>query len=386
MIFPIDYIDGNQKKAVDLLRSGSILVGGVGSGKSRTALSFWLKEYSDRHLYIITTPHKRDTKDWSKEALHAFVSLEHFTVDSWNNIHKYIGVKDAFFIFDEQRLVGKGAWSKSFLKIAKGNKWIVLTATPGDTWMDYATIFIANGFFKNRTEFCNKHVVYDRVARYPKVKGYIDTMQLVLFRERITVKLNVQRKTVRHSEIMWCDYNREKYIQTVRNRWNDEKEEPYLDGSALCYGLRKIVGDSNIRPLIAYDIMRKRERLIIFYNFDYELKALKKVFGTFVAGEWNGHRHDPVPDETYDWWVYLVQYNAGAEAWECINCDTILFYSANYSYKMMEQAAGRIDRRNTPFKDLYYYCIATQGTIETKILSCLHKKRNFNEKTFVTDL
>lgn len=367
-----------------MLRSGSILVGGVGSGKSRTALSFWLKEYSNRHLYIITTPHKRDTKDWSKEASRIFVSLEHFTVDSWNNLHKYIGVRNAFFIFDEQRLVGKGAWSKSFLKIAKENKWIVLTATPGDTWMDYVTIFIANGFYKNRTDFCRQHVVYSRIARYPKVERYTDEAWLEKLRDQITIVLNVKRETVRHSEVLWCKYDREAYQEVLRTRWNRERNEPYSDGSALCYGLRKEVGMCPDRLELVRWALHKHHRLIVFYNFDYEIEALRDTFSDCSWAEWNGHKHERIP-ETWSW-IYFVQYNAGAEAWECTSCDAILFFSASYSYKIMEQAAGRIDRRNTKFKDLYYYCIATKGTIETKILSCLQKKRNFNEKTFVTNL
>lgn len=382
--FPSDYIDANQKKAVDLLRSGSILVGGVGSGKSRTALYFWLKTYGERPLYVITTPHKRDTKDWTKEALHLDASLNRFTVDSWNNIQKYIGVQDAFFIFDEQRLVGKGTWSKAFLKIARENAWIVLTATPGDTWMDYATIFIANGFFRNRTEFCREHAVYSRVARYPKIERYIGEAWLEKLRDQITVVLEVQRKTVRHSKILWCDHDKEAYREALRTRWNIEKGEPYLDGSALCYGLRRIVGRDESRLKRVEWALQKHEKIIVFYNFDYELEMLRAYFSEEITAEWNGHKHEKVPETGR--WLYFVQYNAGAEAWECTTCNTILFYSASYSYKIMEQAAGRIDRRNTEFEDLYYYCLATKEGIERVILEALARKRDFNKNVYMKNL
>lgn len=382
--FPYDYIDDNQRKAVDLLRSGSILVGGVGSGKSRTALYFWLKEYQERPLYIITTPHKRDTNDWSKEAFHMDISAGQFVVDSWNNIRKYIGVRDAFFIFDEQRLVGKGAWTKSFLKIAKNNKWIVLTATPGDVWMDYATIFVANGYFKNRTDFCRKHVVYSRVARYPKIERYTDVKWLEELRDNVTVVLESQKKTVRHSDILWCDCDMGSYREMVRTRWNPEKEEPFLDGGALCYGLRKLVGRDRSRLEKVRWTLKKHGKVIVFYNFDYELEMLREEFKGVVTREWNGHKHEKVP--TAERWLYFVQYFAGAEAWECTTCNAMIFFSANYSYKIMEQAAGRIDRRNTPFENLYYYCLASRTSIEKGILIALSQKRSFNEKTFVTKL
>lgn len=379
-------LDDSQKKAVDLLRSGSILVGGVGSGKSRTGLYFWLSHYGNRGLYIITTPHKRDTNDWSKEAYHLGVASSRFTVDSWNNIEKYIGVRDAFFIFDEQRLVGKGTWAKTFLKIAKANTWIVLTATPGDIWMDYATIFIANGFYKNRTDFCREHVIYSRIARFPKIERYIEEDKLRACRDLITVHLESHKETVRHSQIWWADYDKETYRELVRTRWNKEKGEPFADGNALCYGLRKAAVQSRDRMDMVRHIVAKHGHVIIFYNFDYELEMLRDELCEYILAEWNGHKHEPLPSDDEAWWAYLVQYNAGAEAWECTTANTILFFSPSYSYKIMEQAAGRIDRRNTPFKELYYYCLATEGTIETKILSCLKKKRNFNEKTFVTNL
>lgn len=90
-------------------------------------------------LCIITTARKRDTGEWDEELAHFYMSTdpehdiyEHkVVVDSWNNIGKYVGVKNAFFIFDEQRVVGKGAWVKSFYKITQNNEWILLSATPG---------------------------------------------------------------------------------------------------------------------------------------------------------------------------------------------------------------------------------------------------------------
>lgn len=134
------------------------------------------------------------------------------------------------------------------------------------------------------------------------------------------------------------------------------------------------------------EIVEKHPRVIIFYNFDYELDILKGLFHgfeseNFAVAEWNGHAHQPIPDT--DSWVYFVQYTAGCEGWNCIRTDTIVFYSQNYSYKVMEQASGRIDRLNTPFTDLYYYHLKSGSGIDLAISKALKEKKNFNEGRFV---
>lgn len=303
-------------------------------------------------------------------------------VDSWNNIGKYVGIKNAFFIFDEQRVVGSGKWVKSFLKIAKENEWILLSATPGDCWTDYIPVFIANGFFRNRTEFNNQHVVYSRFSKYPKIDRYLNTQRLVRLRERILVDMDFERPTVSHHENIFVDYNKPKYLQICKNRWNPWEDRPIETASEFCYMLRKLVNSDESRQQEVLDICMSRPRVIVFYNFDYELDillGLKYGEGVEVA-QWNGHKHQPIPDG--DRWVYLVQYNAGAEGWNCIKTDTIIFYSQNYSYKIMEQAAGRIDRLNTPYKNLYYYHLKSRAGIDLAISRALNSKKAFNERKF----
>lgn len=368
-----------QKDAIERMHNGCILVGGVGSGKSRTSLGYFDKVRNGEKLFIITTAKKRDSKEWEDE-------LKPFgfkaTIDSWNNIKKYEGVKGAFFIFDEQRLVGSGVWAKAFLKIAKSNKWIVLSATPGDDWSDYVTIFVANGYFKNRTQFYNDHVVFSPFTDFPKIDRYLNVRRLTRLRERTLVDMDYKRETIVHHENIWVDYDRDIYKAARKNRWNVFKNEPMQNAAELCYVLRKIVNLDKSRLEKVEAIALVKKRVIIFYNFDDELEALRKlnyIYGTEVA-EWNGHKHQPVPD--CERWVYLVQYNAGAEGWNCIKTDTIIFFSQNYSYKTMVQAAGRIDRLTTPYKDLWYYHIKSKADIDLAISKALGQKKKFNERRF----
>lgn len=393
-----------QLDAIKRMKNGCILCGGVGSGKSRTSLAYYYlkqggevvpKDYipmtNPKDLYIITTARKRDTLEWEGELSPFLLSpnpevnyyKNTIVIDSWNNIKKYANVTGAFFIFDEQRVVGSGAWVKAFLKIAKRNEWILLSATPGDTWSDYIPVFVANGFYKNKTEFITEHVVYSRFSKFPKIDRYLGTGKLLRLRNDILIDMDFKRQTISHHDDAYVKYDIEKYKAAMRTRWDPYKNEPIQQASCLCYVLRRIVNEDDSRQIMLMEIFENHPKLIVFYNFDYELDILKGLYyGEKVEiAEWNGHKHQPIP--TSKSWVYLVQYTAGCEGWNCVTTDTIVFYSQNYSYKVMQQAAGRIDRLNTPFKDLYYYHLKTRSGIDLAISKALSEKKQFNEKRWL---
>lgn len=393
-----------QLDAIKRMKNGCILCGGVGSGKSRTSLAYYYlkqggevvpKDYipmtNPKDLYIITTARKRDTLEWEGELSSFLLSpnpevnyyKNTIVIDSWNNIKKYANVTGAFFIFDEQRVVGSGAWVKAFLKIAKRNEWILLSATPGDTWSDYIPVFVANGFYKNKTEFITEHVVYSRFSKFPKIDRYLGTGKLLRLRNDILIDMDFKRQTISHHDDAYVKYDIEKYKTAMRTRWDPYKNEPIQQASGLCYVLRRIVNEDDSRQIMLMEIFENHPKLIVFYNFDYELDILKGLYyGEKVEiAEWNGHKHQPIP--TSKSWVYLVQYTAGCEGWNCVATDTIVFYSQNYSYKVMQQAAGRIDRLNTPFKDLYYYHLKTRSGIDLAISKALSEKKQFNEKRWL---
>lgn len=379
-----------QKKAVSQLRTGSILVGGVGSGKTLTSIAYYFDRVcqGDRKnlkpLYVITTAQKRDKHEWEHDA--AYYLLEpgpNFVIDSWNNIHKYADVENAFFIFDEQRLVGYGAWVKAFLKIAKHNKWILLTATPGDQWPDYIPVFIANGFYRNKTEFVHRHIVYKPFTNYPCIQRYLDVDTLYKHRRDIIIDMDMDRKTVRHAINVQCEYDKDLYLKTNKNMYNYLDDCMIESDSDFRIQLRRIVNSDKSRIKAVQDIFQEQHKVIIFYNYNYELDILESWCRKLDIpySQWNGHKHEPICIGSENW-VYLVQYTAGCEGWNCIHTDTIIFYSLNYSYRVMEQASGRIDRMNTPFKDLYYYQLVTPNTIDDAVLRCIKKKKVFNEKRY----
>lgn len=393
----------HQEKALGRMFNGCILNGGVGSGKSRTGLYYYFQrnggyvsndEYipmkNPKDLYIITTARKRDELDWVGEMIPFLMNpdpaLNYYSnkivIDSWNNITKYHDVRDAFFIFDEDRVTGNGVWVTTFRAIAKRNEWIILSATPGDTYMDYLPVFLANGFFKNKSEFLREHVVFDRYVKFPKVDRYLNTQRLERLRNKILIDMDFHRHTTRHHEDIYVSYDIAKYKDAIRNRWDPFKNEPIQQAAGLCYVLRRIVNSDDSRQVAVYELFEKHPRLIIFYNFDYEREILLNMnFGEDVeVAEWTGHAHQPIPEGRK--WVYLCQYTSAAEGWNCVRTDSIVFFSQNYSYKMMEQAFGRIDRLNTPFKDLYYYHLRSRSGIDLAIYKALKEKKKFNEKKF----
>ena len=376
-------LDPDQLEAVKKCKNGCILNGGTGSGKSRCALYYYLTHFNaTRKLYIITTAKKRDSLEWEEE-LEVFPEWmkKVLTVDSWNNIKKYRDIYGAFFIFDEDKVTGSGAWVKAFLDISRKNQWIILSATPGDTWMDYWAVFVANGFFKNKTTFTNQHVIYRRFSSYPQIQGYYNTKVLEIYRDQILIPINFDRNTLQNHIDLLCMYDREAYRSLGRDRWNPYENKPIENASELCYLQRKIVNSDPSRLTHLVNILTDKKKIIVFYSFDYELEAILGLDLPCKVAQWNGHKHEPVPED--EMWVYLVNYAAGAEGWNCISTDTIVFFSQQYSYKVYFQSCGRIDRRNTPFTDLYYYHLKSRSSIDMAIDRAIRNKKDFNERRYL---
>jgi hypothetical protein len=381
----------HQKKAIGEMKDGCILWGGVGTGKSRAALAYYVLTESHEDIYIITTAKKRDSLDWEMEAVKFGIGKERdatlagvLVIDSWNNIAKYVDVENAFFIFDEQRLIGSGKWSKSFLKIARKNRWIMLSATPGDTWLDYIPVMVANGFYRNRTEFKREHVIYKPYTRYAVVDHYVNVGRLVRQRNQILVHMPYDRETTRHAVTEWVEYSEEMMKEVIDRRWDIFKNEPIRDVAHLFHVMRKIVNSDPDRLKTLWRLIERHPKLIVFYNFDYELailRTLKLSEGEeFQFAEYNGHKHEEIPSSSK--WVYAVQYVAGAEGWNCIDTDAVAFWSLTYSYKLWEQAHGRIDRLDTPFTDLYYYTFRSKAMIDHAIWRSLKSKKSFQTAHF----
>lgn len=385
----------HQLDAIEKMGPGKILYGGVGSGKTAAVLGYYVQRESPRDIVVITTAKKRDSLDWEGEAAKFGIGTRRdstlhgtITIDSWNNIDRYTDKTDCFFVFDEQRLVGTGAWVKAFLKIAPKNQWIMLSATPGDTWLDYAPVFIANGFYKNITDFKRRHVLYEPFVKYPKIRGYLGERKLEVLRNDILVEMPFIKHTERFLNYLCVGYDQELFKRVYKDRWHVYEERPIRDVAELFRVMRKVVNSDPSRLEVVRKLIGLHPRLIIFYNFDYELEILRGLGKDDLLDidvfELNGHKKDPLPDG--DRWVYLVQYVAGAEAWNCTKTNAMVLYSLTYSYKNFEQAQGRIDRLDTPFTSLFYYILVSNSICDRGIRRAIGAKRTFNERRFMAEL
>lgn len=390
----------HQRKAVDALENGKVLWADPGAGKTLTALAYFytkvcggvLNDFTSmrtpRDIYVITTARKRDTMDWQTDAAKMSIGKERdasieaiqLTVDSWNNIEKYKDVKDAFFIFDEQRAIGKGKWGTTFVRIAKKNQFIMLTATPGDTWLDYIPLFLANGYYKTKTEFIREHVIYAPYVNHPKVDRYVNVSRLVKQRNALLVRMHFERHTSQVVKNVHVEYDKDLYHKVTSGRWHVYEERPLRDVAEMFLVMRKVVNSDPSRLAAIRTLMKCHPRLIVFYTFDYELEILRQLAAERQVAEWNGHKHQDVPET--DEWVYLVQYVAGAEAWNCTTTDAMCFYSLTYSYKNFEQAKGRIDRLNTLYKQMKYFILLSDSSIDRAIARSLDSKENFQESKY----
>jgi hypothetical protein len=207
----------------------------------------------------------------------------------------------------------------------------------------------------------------------------VGTGRLAAYRRKILVDMPYNRHTTRHVVDLQMDYDKVLFDKVVKDRWNIYEDRPILDVSELFRVMRKLVNTHPSRLKKIQDLISSHPRLIIFYNFNYELNELRTLMDTLgiAVSEWNGQKHEPIPETNT--WIYLVQYTAGAEGWNCISTNAIVFYSLNYSYKINEQAKGRIDRMNTPYVDLYYYIFKSDSMIDKAIAKSIDTKENFNE-------
>ena len=371
-----------QEEAIQKLHSGSVLYGATGSGKSLTGLAYYMRCWSHLDLYIITTSKKRNAGEWEEEIAKLGCPPPK-AIDSWNRLKNYRMVSDAFFLFDEHKVGGHGKWAQSMITIAKKNKWILLTATPGDVWDDYASIFIANEFVKNKTTWNEDFCIFDRISKYPKIIGYQREDVLKNMRDAVLVPMEYQSEKVPIPYVIpyKVDHEEEAYVLARRKSLRHPEMRAFRNTSAMFAYMRMNLPDKESKIQALADVLKKEPKAIIFYNFTpekYEIEnAARQVNIPFF--QYNGQIKDNVPDG--DTWVYAVQYTAGAEAWNCITCRTVIFYSMNYSYKVMTQAKGRIDRCNSPFDELhYYYFISPDFEIDQEILNALTRKEKFNEE------
>ena len=202
------------------------------------------------------------------------------------------------------------------------------------------------------------------------------------FKKEILVNMDDDKATKQWHIDLTCSYDPVLYNAYADSRWNFEEDMPIMNASKLVYMLRKVCNSDPSRLEKLYEICQSHPKLIIFYQFDYERDLITCMlsFKGIPYAEYNGHIHQPIP--TGDRWAYVVHLSS-SEGWNCIETDTVVFYSLSYSYRAYVQACGRTDRRTTPFQDLYYYRLKSASKIDKAIMDAHRRKKKFNEANWV---
>lgn len=130
-------------------------------------------------------------------------------------------------------------------------------------------------------------------------------------------------------------------------------------------------------------ISSTEDRLLIFYNFDYELKEIKKICNKLdkPVSVVNGKIKDLRNYENKDNTVTILQYQAGAMGLNLQLSNKIIYFSLPLSSELFEQSKKRTHRMGQKKTCMYYYLI-TENTIEEKIFEVLSMRKDYTNKLF----
>lgn len=148
---------------------------------------------------------------------------------------------------------------------------------------------------------------------------------------------------------------------------------------------RQLCGQYNKDKLEAFrDLVEStNDRLIVFYNFNAELEALKGIcesVGRSISLV-NGQGRDLLSYENDNSSITLIQYQAGAMGLNLQKSNRIIYYTPPLSSELFEQSKKRIHRIGQS-KTCFYYYLTCKGSVEEKIYKTLAMRRDYTEALF----
>lgn len=123
------------------------------------------------------------------------------------------------------------------------------------------------------------------------------------------------------------------------------------------------------------------DRVIIFYNFNTELEALRKVLFDRPISIVNGQVKDLKAYENNDNSVTLIQYQAGAMGLNLQKANRIIYFSLPERSELFEQSKARICRIGQE-KQCYYHIMMCHKSVEEKIYECLLMRKDYTDELF----
>ena len=405
-----------QEKALALTsdKDNSAFYYDMGLGKTFIG-SERLRLYGERVNIIVCQ--KSKIKDWCEHFKEHYTDYAVFDLTNKKDmqgfmiypIYKCIGIinyelayrreelrklKDFTMMLDESSMIkNETAKRTKFILSLKPSHTILLSGTPTDGKYEflYSQLRLL-GWKITKTAYYNRYIKTELRSyggpTFRVVTGYKNVSELkaklkeygaVFAKAEEVIKLP-EKKFIKEYSTVSSDYKKFMKDRIIKI---DDKEltgdstlSKRLYARMLCSAYSK----DKISRLI--DLVNSTsDRVIIFYNFNTELEALKKAVSDRPISIVNGQVKDLKAYENNDNSVTLIQYQAGAMGLNFQKANRIIYFSLPERSELFEQSKARICRIGQE-KQCYYHIMMCRKSVEEKIYECLLMRKDYTDELF----
>lgn len=405
-----------QEKALALTsdKDNSAFYYDMGLGKTFIG-SERLRLYGERVNIIVCQ--KSKIKDWCEHFKEHYTDYAVFDLTDKKDmqafmiypIYKCIGIinyelayrraelrqlKDFTMMLDESSMIkNETAKRTKFILSLKPSHTILLSGTPTDGKYEflYSQLRLL-GWKITKTAYYNRYIKTELRSyggpTFRVVTGYKNVSELkaklkeygaVFAKAEEVIKLP-EKKFIKEYSTVSSDYKKFMKDRVIKI---DDKEltgdstlSKRLYARMLCSAYSK----DKISRLI--DLVNSTsDRVIIFYNFNTELEALRKVLFDRPISIVNGQIKDLKAYENNDNSVTLIQYQAGAMGLNLQKANRIIYFSLPERSELFEQSKARICRIGQE-KQCYYHIMMCHKSVEEKIYECLLMRKDYTDELF----
>ena len=412
-----------QKEAIEQFKDKPLNLSDVGTGKSYMSIGSYIESKCSKLLIICLAPKVSDfaedgepfglditplnkgtkkNRELLAQSNHVAISFE----SSWRltELLKWVD-KDTFIIIDESHKVGvsKSKVTKFVMQLSKKAKYSYLcTASPVsngklENW--YSQLYIANIFRKPKKDFEQLFVVKQMrqmgAMRFMDIVGYQNQHLLEQMIDEASVNYKRDKGYLPEDYVYKTKkpafYNKLKKQRIYKDDFNQIVE---LDNSSTLFnklrqvshgfleGVLKPVSKEPFERLEAILETHNNERVVIFYNYQWEYKMLSQLLDKLKRpyGVYNGSMKELHNFQEHENGVVLAQYKSASTGInDFVISNVTVFNSIPLSSTEYIQAKGRTDRHGQSKTPLYYH-IVPDTPIEQKIFDTVTSGQDFTNE------